>query len=596
MSMIKNLLAGKLKPEVRNTQIEASDMVVDKEYRVVGQEGIYAVRSNGVMKYTKLENEYKVKDTVYSDIEEGLELLVPKIPFKYYMMVGDYFRDIYKADGTEAGILFYYKSEKTDMEWLKKKGGDGLIVDGDLIVYCPYQNNTPAIHRIGGEVVYEYLRDNAYPMCWVHSHHTMGISWSGTDDANMQSFEFTSVFKHIYRFEDTLTRIHFRGEYIDIDTTEVFDIPRAISGSMEDNLDVDFGELDAVGMKEVFTEYLSEMQQQISGLEKYPKEWLERSIAKKEEPHFTKEAVEKDKSRYKTKSVYSKGNTRTVGYDYGVPNSHYDDVLEGFFDEDLEGTFEDRYLTHKQTVNKKSVGGMKSRRKTFQPTNKKSKKENNNRFQKRKKLNSFKDLGNYKEDIVGEDNAVDFHQSMYDEEDYMLYNNMNNHGFEEDFITPTPTEEESGLTELNNDFYDNFHNVDINILTETHEDIEVVREVEVEMYDDSHNLVDSQESDINGCVMFEDIEDGTYTISLKEYDYTEDVTINKSDVELTINLSVDILDEGGYYKDVAKLEDETSETYETNETDANALSENYRTNSQPTLKKTKFDGILNNKK
>lgn len=477
---IKSILRETIKPQLINEVVE-DELQVGKEYKLVGKDGVYSVMSNGVMYYKHLTNKFTEKDEIFEEVNEGMKLLVPKIPFKYYMMVGDYFRDVYKRDGTEAGILFYYKNDKTDMEWLKENGGEGLIVDGDLIVYCPYQHNTGAIHRIGGEKVYEYLRENAYPMCWVHSHHTMGISWSATDDANMKAFEFSSVFRHIYRFEDTLTRIHYKGKYIDIDTKEVFSIPQILLGDIKYGQDINT--MSALDMKGNVLEYLDEIRKEFEELEEYPKQWMDRTLSKKEEPYFSKETVEEDRF---SKIDFSKLTEEDAFVEGGYKNSL----------RNKRRSFEDR-LAYKSPVNKRKVGN-NSMPKTFK---------------------GFDELAEYKESIKQnlEDNAV---QEVYDYyEDSGTYLEDSSVMYDNDY-------EGLGIdNDLEEVLNQRYHSVDVKITTD---EGYTVRDVEVELYDDLNNLIDTDKTDINGNVAFEDIEDGGYTISLKDYDYEEDIQVTSN--------------------------------------------------------------------
>lgn len=255
-----------LNTEVKLGDVDVSELEKNKVYTLVGHDGLYRAKHNGVIKtVSKICDVSKsVLDKKYH-IEEGFELLVPKIPFKYYLMCLNYFRDIHTQDRTEAGLIFYRMNEDTDINVLQPYIDEGsLILDNGLIVYCPLQINSGGLHEIRGETMYEYLRENSDPYVEVHSHHTIGCSWSGTDNENMCHYQLFTVFRHIYRFEDTLTRYRFDSKFFDIKTHEIFELPFIT----DEGVDVS----KVLGIYELKTKHA----------EFYPEEWLKRSTVRGE--------------------------------------------------------------------------------------------------------------------------------------------------------------------------------------------------------------------------------------------------------------------------------------------------------------------------
>lgn len=255
-----------LNTEVKLGNVDVSELEKNKVYTLVGHDGLYRAKHNGVIKtVSKICDVSKsVLDKNYH-IEEGFELLVPKIPFKYYLMCLNYFRDIHTQDRTEAGLIFYRMNEDTDINVLQPYIDEGsLILDDGLIVYCPLQINSGGLHEIRGETMYEYLRENSDPYVEVHSHHTIGCSWSGVDNDNMCHHQLFTVFRHIYRFEDTLTRYRFDNKFFDIKTHEIFELPFIT----DEGVDVS----KVLGIYELKTKHA----------EFYPEEWLKRSTVKGE--------------------------------------------------------------------------------------------------------------------------------------------------------------------------------------------------------------------------------------------------------------------------------------------------------------------------
>ena len=269
-------LDAEVSPEVYFGNIKTEDMEDDRIYTLVGKKGIFTTKKSGAIRVTKLEESYKDSTAKMlvrlDDVKTGLEVLVPKIPFKYYMQVLDYFREVHRVQGNEAGVTVFYRNERTDMDKVLELGGDGVILHDDFIIYCPVQENSPAIHIIEGEELYEYLLDNSTQVLELHSHHTMGIGWSGTDDANMKNFRQYTVFNHIERIGKTQTRSYFRGDFINFKDSDLFEIPF----DMEDVLfKEEDGELKVLGSHE---EEVDVSTSKIESLDLHPESWLDRSV------------------------------------------------------------------------------------------------------------------------------------------------------------------------------------------------------------------------------------------------------------------------------------------------------------------------------
>ena len=173
------------------------------------------------------------------EMEEGPELLVPKIPLKYLIMALTWYRDVYDQDKTEASILFFWNHDNVALpshysptEAQAKLGlqGDevkGLIEDGQLVVYCPQQKNSGTLSEFGDDGMVDYLREHCTPLVETHSHHTMDAFFSGTDDANENSTQFYGVWGKI---KDEQPKFIFRwvcgGKKVIIDPSVLFEIPQ----------------------------------------------------------------------------------------------------------------------------------------------------------------------------------------------------------------------------------------------------------------------------------------------------------------------------------------------------------------------------------
>lgn len=164
-----------------------------------------------------------------ANMEEGPELLIPKIPLKYLIMVLTFYRDVHTKDKTEASVLFFWNhnEEELPVKYSDNTDVKGLIEDGQLIVYCPTQKNSSGLSEFGEDGMVNYLREHCTPLCETHSHHTMGAFWSGTDDANENMTQFYGVWGKITTEKpDFLFRWVCGDKKINIDPSVLFDIPQ----------------------------------------------------------------------------------------------------------------------------------------------------------------------------------------------------------------------------------------------------------------------------------------------------------------------------------------------------------------------------------
>lgn len=205
---------------------------------VVGNK-VYKVLQNGVFRFYK-----DLIDTDGSDVEKNkshFELLVPKIPYKYYEMMIDWYRDVYTKRKTEACLLFYWNEDSLEIpEDLYEQNKDGIIIDGKLIVICPEQWNHSTVSKYTQETfdtgrrianlppMIRWLEDNT--MCYMetHSHHMMGAFWSGEDDTNERGrpLRMYSVYGKIMNEQHEYEiRIGMLGDFYKMDLDAVFELP-----------------------------------------------------------------------------------------------------------------------------------------------------------------------------------------------------------------------------------------------------------------------------------------------------------------------------------------------------------------------------------
>jgi hypothetical protein len=160
---------------------------------------------------------------------EGVELSVPKIPFKYWLQVFNFYKDVDTKDKTEASVLFFWNTNDEDLpdEYTDGSKVKGLTIDGKLIIYCPRQKNSAGLSEFGHDGMVEYLRKHTTPLLETHSHHTMNAYFSGTDDANENMNQFYAVYGKIQSAEPAFAFRFCSGEHkIECDPTVLFDFPQ----------------------------------------------------------------------------------------------------------------------------------------------------------------------------------------------------------------------------------------------------------------------------------------------------------------------------------------------------------------------------------
>lgn len=162
---------------------------------VTAGNGIFRVRKTPIAIFKTRMQEVSIPGLPH--MQEGAEILIPKIPMKMIIQVLSFYRDVYDQDKTEACANFFWNYNNVPLPKM-----DGLLVDGQLVLHCPLQLNSSAEtnfengeHTRGEDI--DWLRNNLAPLCESHSHHSMGAFWSGTDNANENYPQFYLVMGHI---------------------------------------------------------------------------------------------------------------------------------------------------------------------------------------------------------------------------------------------------------------------------------------------------------------------------------------------------------------------------------------------------------------
>lgn len=117
-----------------------------------------------------------------AEMQEGVELQIPKIPFKYWLQVLSFYKDVNAKDGTEASVIFFWNTnnvqipthyDPTPTQAAKGEAGapiKGLTQDGQLIIYCPIQKNSGSLSNFSEDTMVDWLRTHTAQLCETHSH------------------------------------------------------------------------------------------------------------------------------------------------------------------------------------------------------------------------------------------------------------------------------------------------------------------------------------------------------------------------------------------------------------------------------------------
>lgn len=117
-------------------------------YTEVIDNEVYKTVDNGVFQFYKKAKSETCRHNNVVENQSRMFLNVPKIPYKYYEMLIDWYRAVYFTKGTEACLLFYWNENDVEIPAeLYEEHKDGLIIDGKLIVYCPIQWNSSVLSQ-----------------------------------------------------------------------------------------------------------------------------------------------------------------------------------------------------------------------------------------------------------------------------------------------------------------------------------------------------------------------------------------------------------------------------------------------------------------
>lgn len=182
---------------------------VKKVVYVMQGDGVYEQRINKLGKFTTRIAKLDIPG-LESNLCEGWELNVPKIPVSLLGTTVSFFRKIYAEHSSEVFLQFYWDQDKEE-----------------YIVHCPKQTVGGASVRYENDEMFSDL--NKILVFEIHSHGNMGAFFSGTDDRDEKADRFFGVIGNINKFfPDMKLRLSVGGSKVEVDVEDLFDLDEEI--------------------------------------------------------------------------------------------------------------------------------------------------------------------------------------------------------------------------------------------------------------------------------------------------------------------------------------------------------------------------------
>ncbi|UOE58132.1 hypothetical protein [Cytobacillus oceanisediminis] len=319
---LTNLLANQINGYVAHDKQYSADRLKKITY-VTASNGLFRVEKTPVAIFKVKVHPFEKEIPGLLPMEEGPELLIPKIPFKFLQQALSWYIDVYDQDGTEASLLFFWNKENKAIPQHYSDNSEikGLLADGQLIVYVPRQVNQKGLSEFHMDPMVDYLRKNFALLCETHSHNTMNAFFSSTDDSNENATQFYGVWGKV---KDERPQFAFRyvsgDAKVQISPDVLFDWP-TVTTTHSIDLESDFpgfNPMHSVHVEE--TIYMGPF----PNLD-YPAEWMEQ--------HQKKAPARPAPSYYPYKmthlfedEIYETGGAHR--FSYGFENAEIEELLE----------------------------------------------------------------------------------------------------------------------------------------------------------------------------------------------------------------------------------------------------------------------------
>lgn len=172
---------------------------------VMQGDGVYEKRINRLGTFVTKLSDVDIPG-LESNLEEGWELNVPRIPAALLGTTVAFFRQIYKKHSSEVFLQFFYDTK-----------------EDDYVVHCPKQTITMASVKYEND---DLFSDEGKILVFeIHSHGNMNAFFSGTDDNDEKADRFYGVIGNIDNFfPDLKLRLSVGGHKTEVDVEDLFDL------------------------------------------------------------------------------------------------------------------------------------------------------------------------------------------------------------------------------------------------------------------------------------------------------------------------------------------------------------------------------------
>lgn len=354
---IEEILASQL-TDRRYAPVTA-DELSDKITYVTAGNGLFRVVKTPVAVFTTQINNNKMSVPGLPDMKEGVELLIPKIPFKHIIKALTFYRDVNKQDKTEAATLYFWNHNDLPLPQIP-----GVEAEGKLVTYCPKQVNSSALTSFGDDPDLKWFRENLSLLLELHSHNVMSAFFSGTDDANENMNQFYGVWgrvtsehpEFVFRWVSGDSKITASPDIL-IDWPR-YELKETINTIVKRELTIN-GPVEYISEEvgsnlstETSTPQVKVVTETITGpfgRVEYPEEWIK-----------TQHSVAVSTYNFNSKHKYN------YNYNYGAINDYY---AGEYYGEDYYGEQYYGKTTHSKQVGKSSAVGGATKKPAFQNIN-----------------------------------------------------------------------------------------------------------------------------------------------------------------------------------------------------------------------------------
>lgn len=171
---------------------------------ILNKKGISIRMNNYLGKITATLTE-NMKIPGLPEVEDSFQLNMPKIPYRFYNTIINFFREVYAVYKSEALVELYFNPQTQDFK-----------------LHIPKQEVT-------GAAVYRDKEDLTSPgkdyilFMDIHSHNVMSAFWSSIDDADEHDYKLYGVIGNINDKEPSSRfRVCYKNTRIDLDITDIF--------------------------------------------------------------------------------------------------------------------------------------------------------------------------------------------------------------------------------------------------------------------------------------------------------------------------------------------------------------------------------------